>query len=45
MPFADETTIILGADGFVGRHLVDRWRANGWPVSASDCAILPSRPH
>src|SRR5882724_1973957 len=32
MPFADDMTIILGADGFVGRHLVDRWRANGWPV-------------
>ena len=32
MPYADELTIILGADGFVGRHLVDRWRANGWPV-------------
>ena len=34
MPFADEMTIVLGADGFVGRHLVRRWRANGWPVHA-----------
>ena len=32
MPFADGTTMVLGADGFVGRHLVDRWRANGWKV-------------
>lgn len=32
MPCDDSTTIILGADGFVGRHLVRRWREAGWPV-------------
>jgi GDP-L-fucose synthase len=34
MPYAGETTIILGADGFVGRHLVNRWRSYAWPVLA-----------
>ena len=34
MSYADEPTIVLGSDGFVGRHLVERWRANGWPVHA-----------
>ena len=34
MPYADSPTIILGADGFLGRNLVDRWRAEGWPVHA-----------
>ena len=32
MPYADSLTIILGADGFLGHHLVARWRAQGWPV-------------
>jgi GDP-L-fucose synthase len=32
MPYADEPTIVLGSDGFVGRHVVERFRANGWPV-------------
>jgi nucleoside-diphosphate-sugar epimerase len=31
MPYADPT-IVLGADGFLGRHLVATWRALGWPV-------------
>jgi GDP-L-fucose synthase len=30
----DSPTIVLGADGFVGRHLVRRWREAGWPVHA-----------
>ncbi len=34
MPYADSPTIILGADGFLGRNLVDRWRAEGWPCHA-----------
>lgn len=34
MPYADSPTIILGADGFLGRNLVDRWRAEGWPLHA-----------
>ena len=34
MPYADRTTIVLGADGFIGRHLVATWRARGWPVHA-----------
>ena len=34
MPSADSHTIVLGADGFVGRHVVARWRAYGWPVHA-----------
>ena len=32
MPYADSPTIILGADGFLGRNLVELWRARGWPV-------------
>lgn len=32
MHYADTPTIVLGADGFVGRHLVATWRARGWPV-------------
>ncbi len=32
MLYADSVTIVLGADGFVGRHLVATWRARGWPV-------------
>ncbi len=32
MPYTDSLTIVLGADGFVGRHLVATWRARGWPV-------------
>ena len=32
MPYADSLTIILGADGFIGRNLVDTWRGRGWPV-------------
>jgi len=31
MPYV-EPTIVLGADGFLGRHLVATWRARGWPV-------------
>jgi GDP-L-fucose synthase len=31
MPCPD-TTIVLGADGFLGRHLVAAWRRRGWPV-------------
>ncbi len=34
MPYADSPTIILGADGFLGRNLVERWSAEGWPVHA-----------
>lgn len=32
MPYADSFTIVLGADGFIGQHLVRRWREAGWPV-------------
>ncbi len=32
MPAADRSAIVLGADGFIGRHLVACWRAHGWPV-------------
>jgi GDP-L-fucose synthase len=32
MHCADTVTIVLGADGFVGRHLAAAWRARGWPV-------------
>lgn len=32
MPYADGMTVVLGADGFVGRNLVGYWRAHGWPV-------------
>ena len=32
MPYAELVTIVLGADGFVGRHLVATWRTRGWPV-------------
>ena len=32
MHYAEQPTIVLGADGFVGRHLVATWRARGWPV-------------
>jgi len=32
MSFADRTAIVLGADGFIGGHLVAYWRARGWPV-------------
>jgi GDP-L-fucose synthase len=31
MPYPDPT-IVLGADGFLGRHLVATWHARGWPV-------------
>lgn len=31
MPYADSLTLILGADGFLGRNLVDTWRKRGWP--------------
>jgi len=34
MPYANSPTIILGADGFVGRNLVERWQAENWPVHA-----------
>jgi nucleoside-diphosphate-sugar epimerase len=34
MLYADSPTIILGADGFLGRNLVERWQAEGWPVHA-----------
>lgn len=34
MPYADQPTIVLGADGFIGRHLVATWQARGWPVHA-----------
>ncbi len=34
MPYADAPTIILGADGFLGRNLIDHWHAKGWPVHA-----------
>lgn len=33
-PWADRPTLILGADGFIGRNLVDTWRARGWPFHA-----------
>jgi nucleoside-diphosphate-sugar epimerase len=29
-----DPTIVLGADGFIGHHLVATWRASGWPVVA-----------
>jgi GDP-L-fucose synthase len=32
MPYSDSLSIVLGADGFIGRHLVATWRARGWPV-------------
>lgn len=32
MPWADSVTIVLGADGFVGSHIVRRCREAGWPV-------------
>lgn len=31
-PYADAPTIILGADGFLGRNLLEYWRTSGWPV-------------
>jgi GDP-L-fucose synthase len=34
MSWADSPTIVLGADGFIGAHLVRRCRAAGWPVHA-----------
>ena len=34
MPWADSPTIVLGADGFIGAHLVRRCRVAGWPVHA-----------
>ena len=34
MPYRDSVTIILGADGFLGRNLVEYWRARDWPVHA-----------
>ena len=34
MPWADSPTIVLGADGFIGAHLVRRCHAAGWPVYA-----------
>jgi GDP-L-fucose synthase len=32
MHYADAPTIVLGADGFIGRNLVAYWRARNWPV-------------
>jgi GDP-L-fucose synthase len=32
--WADSPSIVLGADGFIGAHLVRRCRAAGWPVHA-----------
>lgn len=32
MSYGDLLTIVLGADGFVGRHVVAMWRKRGWPV-------------
>ncbi len=32
MHYAERQTIILGADGFLGRNLTEHWRAQGWPV-------------
>jgi nucleoside-diphosphate-sugar epimerase len=32
MPYAERPTVVLGADGFLGRNLVEHWRARGWPV-------------
>ncbi len=34
MPYADRPTIILGADGFLGRHFAAHWQRQGWPVHA-----------
>lgn len=31
MPSASDTTIILGADGFLGRHMCAYFAARGWP--------------
>lgn len=32
MPYADAPTLILGTDGFLGRNLLEYWRARDWPV-------------
>jgi len=32
MHCAEALTIVLGADGFLGKHLVATWRNRGWPV-------------
>jgi nucleoside-diphosphate-sugar epimerase len=34
MPYADSVTLVLGADGFLGRNLVAYWRGRDWPVHA-----------
>jgi GDP-L-fucose synthase len=34
MPSAADTTIILGADGFLGKHLRRHFAERGWPVHA-----------
>lgn len=34
MPYGDSFTIVLGADGFLGRNFVEYWRAPAWPVHA-----------
>ena len=32
MSSAERSAIVLGADGFIGRHLVEFWQRHGWPV-------------
>jgi NAD(P)-dependent dehydrogenase (short-subunit alcohol dehydrogenase family) len=39
MPWAGSPTIVLGADGFIGAHLVRRCHAAGWPVYAIGRAV------
>ena len=34
MRYAESPTVILGADGFLGRNLVAYWAAAGWPTHA-----------
>lgn len=34
MLYAEAPTVILGADGFLGRNLVEYWQSKGWPIYA-----------
>lgn len=35
MPFAGETTLVLGSDGFLGRNVLRYFAERGWPVHAA----------